>query len=187
MGIKFRLAALAAGVLIPLGLAAPAFAATPASHTVNVTVGQEITIAGLQDVLFNNVPGTVAHGCPVLTDPNCGTAGAGGSFDGTPTESYTITSNDSGGYTLAETAGSGQFTSASNSSTIADSAWSISAANGGSPFVFSPSNSATTVFTTNRVSVATGDPYTELWTLAIPANLPAASYNNTLTYLATGN
>jgi len=193
---KRRIAALLAAVAIPLGGAAlaasPAMAAActpgPNCQTVNVSVNTSIAISGLQNVVFQGaVPGAIDQGCPATTDPGCATAGAGGSFDGTPSEQYTINSNDPNGYLLNTTAGTTAFLDGTGSlSPLTDAMWFIHLSQ--ASLDYNPSTTQTTVFTSApHISPAGGDQFTELWTLHIPASgLAAGSYNNSLLYFAQG-
>jgi hypothetical protein len=181
--IKTRLLVLAAGLIIPAGIATPALASsTP--QTVNVSVNSVISISGLANVSFTGNPGTTANGVGYAGTCAAGQANPG---FGTPTQCYTVVSNDGAGYSLSETAFAAQFSNAS-SYTIPDTDWQIVSmvnSSGGSIKTFNPSTTAQTVYTTT--AGPSTDNYTEEWTMALPATLPAGTFTNQLTYLATGN
>ena len=193
-----------APLAIVMGAAVPAFASSGPSQTVNVSVNSAISISGLSDVVFNPIAtggGTV--GCPVAfaapavmngtcqpetfgIAPNTTTINA-------PAQEYTVTSNDGLGYTLTEAAGLAAFEGPGSSTNpaIPDAQWVIQTYSGFNPatgtqlFSGNPTTTATTVVHTT--SGPSSDLYSELWVLNVPSTLAAGTYQNTDTYLATGN
>lgn len=95
----------------------------------------------------------------------------------TGAEQYTVSSNDTAGYSVTVTPGSTALMFASQN--IPNSALSVNTVG------FSGST-ALTVQNHTGLSAANGDSYSDTWALAIPGSQPAGTYTETFTYLALG-
>jgi hypothetical protein len=144
--------------------AVPALATTSPPVTVNATVTTSVTITGLS---------------PTITIP---TAAAGTTSTAHAAESYSVSTNSAGGFTLQIQPGSTALASG-GSATIANSNLSV-IENGpgaiGTTKTFNGSNPLMIDITASAGSQG----YSEDWSLAIPGSASATSYSETFTYVA---
>jgi hypothetical protein len=162
--MRNRTLPIAAGIVALAGLGAAALGSSPAFAAgspvaITATVNQTISMTGPPATLaLSGNPGTTATG----------------------NVAYTVTTNDASGYTVTVTPSAAYFANGGNS--IPNSAMGY-VPNGGSQINFSNSTPITAV-NKSTVSGASGDAYTDTFSLAIPANAAAGAYTESFTYLA---